>query len=142
MAYASVRDCIDRRGAAEIALLADSKGSSKYEALEKALDDASEEIDAYLAARHELPLDPVPLLLKRLCAEIGVYRRSKRASTRTEEDRQRYEDAIRLLKDISAGRASLGAADPDPPAEAEGPAVSLAAGPERVMDRDSLGRIL
>ncbi len=141
--YASVQDCIDRRGEESLRELADDPHADTlaWSGLEAALGDASDEIDAYVGARHELPLEPAPRLLGRLCVEIGVYRRADTAARSTEEMRKRFEDAIRLLKDIQAGRASLGAADPDPPAEADSPSVSAEAAP-RALTRRSLEGIV
>lgn len=145
MAYATVQDCIDRRGGEEpLRELADDPHADTlaWGALERALEDASDEIDAYVGARHDLPLDPVPRLLVRLCVDIGVYRRAADADQSTDERRRRYEDALGLLRDFQAGRASLGAADPDPPAEAEAPAVTVDAAGPRVMTRQSLRGML
>ena len=144
MAYASAQDCIDRHGAEGLRELADDPNAETlaWTSLEACLQDASDEIDAWLGARHELPLEPVPRIATRLCVEIGIYRRGLAADRRTDEQRQRYEDATALLKRIESGQASLGAADPDPPAEAQAAAVSVDGGRTRVMDRDGLGRIL
>lgn len=141
--YATVQDCIERRGKDAIRLLEDVKGAEQpaYTGLEAALADASAEIDAYLGARHRLPLGPVPELVRRLCVEIGVYRRSEDAGILTDERSKRYGDAIRLLKDIAAGKASLGMADPDPPARAERPAVRVASSP-RVLTRHATRGVL
>lgn len=145
MAYASAQDCIDRHGAEPLRELADDPHADAlaWTSLELCLSDASDEIDAWLGARHELPLDPVPRIAVRLCAEIGIYRRGLAADRRTDEQRQRYEDAVALLKKVGSGEASLGAADPAPPSDAEDPegAVRIAA-PRRVMTREGLGRIL
>ena len=141
--YASVQDCIDRRGEESLRELADDPHADAlaWSALEEALDDATDEIDAYVGARHELPLEPVPRVLKRLCVEIGVYRRADAAAQSTKEMRTRFEDGIRLLKDIQSGKASLGIADPDPPARAESPAVSVESS-ERAMTRKGLQGVL
>ena len=141
--YASLQDCIDRRGGDAVLLLQDVKGADPpaYTELETALRDASEEIDAYLGSRHGLPLDPVPELVRRLCVEIAVYRRSEDAGILTNERSRRYDDAVRLLKDIAAGRASLGAEDPDPPTEAAGQVVAVDSDP-RVLSRETLRGIV
>lgn len=141
--YASVQDCIDRRGEENLRPLADDPHAETlaWDELEAALEDASDEIDAYVGARRELPLDPVPRVLQRLCVEIGIYRRADSADRGTEEMRRRYGDGIRLLKDIQAGKASLGPADPDPPARAESPAVSVESNPP-VMARKGLQGVL
>lgn len=140
MPYATVADCIARRGEDAVRMLADdphTDGTPAYTALEAALGDASSEIDSYIAARHPLPLDPVPQLLVRLTVDIGIHLRAASEDVGTEERSRRYENAVRTLKDIAAGRASLGAADPDPPAAGEAPSVEFDATP-RVMTRDSL----
>ena len=141
--YATVQDCVDRRGEESLRELADDPHADTlaWSGLEEALGDASDEIDAYIGARHELPLEPVPRVLQRLCVEIGIYRRADSADRGSEEMRKRYEDGIRLLKDIRSGKASLGIADPDPPARAESPSASFDA-PARVLTRDSLRGVL
>jgi len=145
MPYATVADCTARRGAAAVRLLADNphaSGEPSYTALEACLEDAASEIDSYLAVRHALPLPaPVPRLLVRLNVDIGIHLRSASADVRTNERKERYETAIATLRDLAAGRSSLGAADPDPPAPAAGPAVQFDAAP-RVMTRDSLRGVL
>lgn len=59
-----------------------------------ALEGASAEIDAYLAARYPLPLAEAPLVLRRPCVDIAVYRLSGDGGALTDEKRRRYEDAI------------------------------------------------
>ena len=137
--YATVQDCIDRRGARAVELLRDKADADGP--LERALEDASAEIDGYVGARHALPLDPAPPILKALCVDIAMLRASPDAGKLTEEDQRRSEAAVRLLRDISRGTVSLGAKDPDPPAEAASPSVRIDA-PDRVMTRRSLRGIL
>lgn len=141
--YASVQDCIDRRGEESLRELADDPHADTlaWSGLEEALEDAGDEIDAYIGARHRLPLEPAPRVLTRLCVEIGVYRRADTAARSTDEMRARFGDCIRLLKDIQSGKASLGIADPDPPAEADSPSVSVEAAP-RALTRRSLEGIV
>jgi phage gp36-like protein len=75
--------------------------------VEDGLRDASDEIDAYVAVRHTLPLNPVHPVLKPLCIDIALYKMST-GPTVTEEKRKRYEDARALLKMIAEGKISLG----------------------------------
>lgn len=140
--YATVQDCIDRLGAEAVEQLADNPcppdGEARsHTALETALADASEEIDGYVGARHELPLEPVPGLLKRACVDLGVWLRCADSLLATDIREKRAEAVRKLLRDVSKGLVSLGVADPDPPASAEDPAVSVDAAP-RVMTRESL----
>ena len=143
--YATVQDVTDRLGAAEIRSLADVPTAAErdlaWTALERSLADASSEIDGYVAVRHTLPLDPVPAVLVRLCVDLAVQLRSAGNDLATEDKRRRSDRVRELLRDIAAGRLSLGAADPDPPASQAQPGVSIES-PERVMGRDSLRSIL
>ena len=89
-------------------------GARDDERLSRALADACEEIDAYVRQRYTLPLGSPRELLKRLEADIAVYRLSVDAGKLTEERRKRYEDAIALLKRIADGDVSLGIEGPEP----------------------------
>lgn len=143
--YATVQDVTDRLGAAKVRRLADvptaAESALAYTALERALGDASSEIDGYVAVRHELPLDPVPAVLVRLCVDLAVQLRSAGGGLATKDARRRSDRVRELLRDIAAGRLSLGAADPDPPASQASPAVTMRSQP-RVMTRTSLRGIL
>lgn len=79
-------------------------------AVTRALADAAEEIDACLARKYALPLDPPPPLLARLAADIAVYRLAHTADALTDERRRRCDDALDLLRRIAAGEVSLGPA--------------------------------
>ncbi|WP_027366938.1 gp436 family protein [Desulfocurvibacter africanus] len=130
MSYASQQDIVDRYGEEALVLLADrdNDGVADPDVIAQTLADADAEIDAYLAARYQLPLATVPAVLKRLAVDIVVYRLAADAGTGTEERRQRYEDAVDLLKRISTGQASLGLAEA--PASTGG-GVHMTSGPRR-----------
>lgn len=110
MTYALKADLETRFGADEILQLADRDGSGAVDTgvIDAALADADNEIDGYLAVRYALPLDSTPDLVKRLACDIARYRLWKdRAS---EQVRQGYEDAMNVLKRISAGTVLLSVA--------------------------------
>lgn len=140
MAYARVADLIDRFGGEEILQRTDRVGAGVVNATiaQRALDDASAEIDGYLAARYQLPLPTVPAILERIACDIARYRLWEDLAS--PEVRQRYEDARRLLESISRGVASLGLPSDLPP-DAR-PVMSLAAarsGPPPVFGPDQMG---
>ena len=120
MAYATTTDLTERYGADLLLLIADRNGDGAADAgvLEQALQDATAEIDAYLAAQYDLPLSETPAVLTRLAADIAVYRLSSEADRLTDERRQRYDDAVALLKRLAKGEASLGLASPGAPSRA------------------------
>jgi len=120
MAYATESDLIERYGAAELLAVADRDGNGSADSgmMERALDDASAEIDVYLAGRYALPLAHVPTVLVRIACDIARYRLwADRAS---DEVRRRYEDALRLLERIASGEVVLMQPGPDAPLPSAG----------------------
>jgi phage gp36-like protein len=111
--YCTQQDIIDRYGESELIVAADNDGDGEADEniVAKALEDASEEIDTFLAIRYTLPLNPAPAILKRLCVDMALYHMSMPPAI-TEEKRKRYDDAIKLLTKISEGKVTLGAQDP------------------------------
>jgi phage gp36-like protein len=73
--------------------------------LGRALADADAEIDSYLAARYTLPLGSTPGVLTRLAADMTRYRLYDDGMPETV--RQRYEDAVSLLKRMAKGEGLL-----------------------------------
>lgn len=135
MSYATAADLSLRFGEAELAQLADPLHTGEPDAavLALALADADAEIDGYLAARYQLPLPSVPAVLVRVACDVARYRLwADRAS---DEVRRRYEDASKLLTNLSKGVVALGLAEAD---TAPTPSLaSFAAGSERVFGRNN-----
>lgn len=134
MPYTSKQEMIDRFGADELIQLTDraspSTGAISDTVLNQALADADSEADGYLGARYTLPLATVPVALKRIAADIARYRLYDNAAT--EEVRKRYEDAIKFLRAVSSGEATLGI---DPVRIEDAPQYSA---PVRVFSGDTL----
>lgn len=130
MAHAALADLQARYGADEILQLTDrnSDGLPDADVYGPALDDASTEVDAYLAAITTLPLTtPVPDLVVFITCEIARYRLWKDLAS--DEVRRRYEDAARQLREIAARRVKLPGLEP-----AQGPASpALVSTPGRVF---------
>ena len=102
MPYATRADLTDRYGDAEIE---QRESALPPGAVDRALADAGAEADGYLAARYPVPVDPVPTVLTRLVCDIARY--YLLGDSATEQVRDRYTDAIKSLRDISAGRMAL-----------------------------------
>lgn len=111
MPYANRQEMIDRFSEAELAQLTD-KGAIRADrivdaVLERALADASAEIDGYLAGRYVLPLDPVPANLSLLCCDIARYR--LQINEAGEQVKARYDGAVRFLTKVASGDIQIGA---------------------------------
>ena len=143
MSYATVAEF--RAGFAErdLILLTDLDGSavSVDEArIQEALDDASAEIDSYIAKavkQQTLPLSPVPRMLKVICRDLALHRLYINVGHDMETKKSLRSDAIAYLKSVASGDAAIGDGG-GLPAETTSPGVAMTDGPERELTRDSL----
>jgi len=131
MSYAVQADIDNRYGGELLLTIADRDGDGVVDAdaVALALSDADQLVDAHLVERYQLPLATVPDLLVAIAVDVAVY---KLASLPTEEQRKRYDDALKLLKSIATGVLQLGL--PTPPATTGQQAVFV--GPERMFGRN------
>ena len=106
MRYCDKAGMVARFGEEELVRLTAPETSVIDDAtLNAALDDASDEINSYLAVRYTLPLVNTPELLVRLCADIARYRLYD--DRMLDEVEKRYQNSVKLLKEIARGTASL-----------------------------------
>lgn len=137
MAYAVLQDLINRFGMAEMTGLTDSTGSGQPDAevIGLALDDATQQIDSYLAGRYQLPLNPVPAPATRWCCHIArfyLYKNEVPDVVKTN-----YSTSITELKLAQAGSLTLEAVAV--PTATNTDAVELA-GPDRLFTSNNLRR--
>lgn len=137
MGYCVQADLLERLSESLLGKLTDDTGAGQVDAtvVARAIADADAEIDGYVGTRHQVPLSPVPDLVRKMSVELAIYHLYSRRMGVPEEWRRRYEDNIRLLRDLAAGKVSLGREDPG------GSPVSepvLYEGPERVFTRENL----
>lgn len=112
MVYATQLDMEARFGAAELAQLTDRAEGSVIDAavVVRAIEDAAAEIDGYLASRFALPLVATPEVLVRLNCDMARYYLHDDAVT--DAVRNRYTDAVRLLRAIAGGDVRIDGAAP------------------------------
>lgn len=136
--YASVQDMVDRYPERDLIQLTDENGVELDAVrLERALADASAEIDGYLQGRYVLPLQEVPKILTLVACDIAMYRlQVLRPTGGIEDARARYDDALRYLRQVSKGEVQLGLSDEDRAApEGSGPEMIS---PTRIFGRESM----
>lgn len=109
MAYATYAELVTMWGEIEVVRSSDRDGDGVADVgvVDRALDDASAEIDSYIGQTYKLPINPVPPVLATHCGRIALYQMSLDSGTYTKEKRQRYEDSLKWLRDVAAGKASL-----------------------------------
>ncbi len=116
----------------------DGDGLPDAERIAAALADAAAEIDSHVGVRHALPLPAVPAALRRIAADIALYRLASNGAALTEELRTRYQDAIAWLRRVADGKAALPGADPQGGSRPTSGGPSHAA-PPRVFDDGFFG---
>lgn len=99
---------------------------------------ADAEIDGYLGIRYQVPVSPVPDLVKAMSVDIAIYKLHGRRPLleMPATCRQNYVDRINLLKSVVAGIATIGASAAEPPAVSQDVVEISSSG--RVFSRDSL----
>lgn len=139
MAYCTQQNMIDRFGSEELIQLTDRANVGVIDAtvLTQAIDDASSEIDSYLAGRYALPLATIPTALTRIACSMARYHLYDDAAT--EAVRQRYEDAVKFLRSVGTGQLDMGlSASGDRPVAAAGATMESGG---RIFGRDDTGFI-
>ena len=123
--YCTLQGLIDRFGETELLKLTDMNRTGLIDTVrvERTLEDAGQEINTYLAARYDTPIDPAPDILARLCADIARYRLYENRVT--EDVRNRYKDAVAMLRDLASGKATLPSAADEPAAPVAGMDVTV-----------------
>ncbi|CAA0097624.1 Uncharacterised protein [BD1-7 clade bacterium] len=106
--YATQAAIESRYGKDELLIIADDDLNDEIDTakVNRALQDADDEIDSYIGKRYPLPLATVPGILTRVAVDIAIYRLSM-GTHQSEEKRQRYEDAISLLAKLARGDIAL-----------------------------------
>lgn len=145
MTYATQNDIVTLYS--EDALhIADRTGDGVIDAqaVARALETATGEINSFIGARYPLPLVAVPFLLTQFCVDIALYRLANTADLVSEEHRTRYKDAVAHLKLVSDGKAILDLPRPDAAAPdgavvtSGGPRPIVAGGPPREFTREKM----
>lgn len=113
MTYASEQEFTDSFGeelTIELTNLEDATATSiNSDVFDRVATDSDSLINSYLAGRYAMPLSTVPGVIRTIALDIYRYKLGHNAQ---EEDvRQRYEDALKQLRDISQGIMNLGLDD-------------------------------
>ena len=99
----------------------DDAGVIDSDIIVRAIADADAEIDSYCGTKYDVPFSTVPVMIRKMSVDIAIYNLYARRRGAPEDRKERYDDAISFLKDISKGIASLGG---------DGPSADDESGPE------------
>lgn len=138
MAYCTLTDIEKQLPPEDVIGLTDDDGNGVADEgiVEQAIADADALIDAYCSGRYSVPFSTVPAMIRACSVDIAIFHLYARRRGVTEKREKRKEEAIRFLKDVSAGKAGLGADAPEASTDA-GPEASRSES-ERIFTRDTL----
>ena len=109
MPYATLQQLSDRYGVAMLLDLTDraevATGAIDADVVDRALADADELINGYLAARYTLPLAITPGLVAVLAAQVAIW--NLHTGSPNEKVAEDYKQALRTLEAISKGTIKL-----------------------------------
>ncbi|MBW2560794.1 MAG: DUF1320 domain-containing protein [Deltaproteobacteria bacterium] len=138
MAYCTQDDLLEQIDVATLIQLTDDDktGSVDESVITRACADADAEIDSYCGKRYSVPFTTVPPIVRKMAVDITIYNIYGRRRGAPNNREKRYDDQIRLLKDVARGLVSLGENDPDStPASANTPHITSN---PRIFSRTSL----
>lgn len=118
-AYCTKADIIDLLSEETLIRLTDDEGAGVMNdsRVEKAVADADAEIDGYCGARYDLPFATVPVIIRKCSVDMAVYNLYSRRLGAPEDRAMRYNNAVKLLREIASGNVTLGTS---PQTETEG----------------------
>jgi phage gp36-like protein len=143
MNYCTLNDLKECAEESDLIELTDETGQGVIEEdkTDAAIAWAGELIDGYLRGPYNLPLDPVPGILKPLAVELSIYRlyRLKMKLSVPEPIRESYESSVKMLEAIRKGNINLGtlADETDSRVPSTTP-VSISSPGDRVFTRETL----
>jgi phage gp36-like protein len=104
-----------------ITLSSDQTGATAVDAdnIDSAISQADQVIDGYVGLQRQVPLDPVPGLIKTISANLAVYHLYRRRNQVPEIWANQYKADLAVLAKIGSGQIGFGSADtPEaPPAQ-------------------------
>ena len=112
--------------------------------IETAIADADAEINSFLARRFHLPLKikGIPRPLHRVAVSISLYWLSERDNQITDLIQRRYDDALKMLKEIASGARDLGLPKASRPQEADNGKIITVQDNARLFTRNTLRGVL
>ena len=102
----------------------------------RAIADADAEIDSYCGVRYPVPFSTVPDIIRKWSVEFAIYNLYARRKGVSDDRKERYNNGIRFLRDVSKGVVSLGPDDPDStPSDANAPQITSS---DRIFSRSKM----
>jgi phage gp36-like protein len=115
MGYCTKDDLLLTMSEENLILITDVEQTDELNAavLARAIDDATAEVNYYLAGKIELPFSTVPDIIRKFTVIITTYNLSVTSRAGAKEDQKlRFEQVMGKLNDVKTGKTTLSALDP------------------------------
>lgn len=114
MAYCDQDDILEQVDSETVIQLTDDSdvGVIDESIVTRAIERADAEINAHCQGRYDIPLDPVPDIIRDKSTDIAIYHLHSRRGDPPANVVERYKIAIRFLEKIATGGIQLGTATP------------------------------
>lgn len=115
MAYCAESDITKQITSAQLLQLTDDddNGVADTGIVAEAIASADAVIDGYCAGRYTVPFVTTPAIIEAISVDLSIFNLySRRVGTLPELRQKRYDNAMKLLRDIEAGRVQLGVPAP------------------------------
>lgn len=136
--YGTQQDMVDRFGSQELVELTDREkpytDAIVAGVVTSALEDATAEIDSYIAVRYVLPLPSTPKMLSKVCCDIA--RKNLYKDRPLGEVTENYKDAVAWLTKVSKGIAELDIDGDEPKGDITG--APVLSSPKQIFTRNSM----
>lgn len=138
MSYCTQDDILEQLDEDIVIQLTDDTDAGVIDAdrVTRAIADADAEIDSYCGTRYSVPFAAAPAMIRKTSVDVAVYNLYARRKGAPEDRRNRYNNALKFLQNVSRGLISLGAAAPAA-ADDSGPQATTSAD-DRIFTKDTL----
>ena len=110
MAYCTQADLLEQISEDDLIQLTDDSdaGIVDVSMVTRTIADADAEIDSYCGTKYDVPFSTTPVMVRKVSVDIAIYNLYARRRGAPDDRKERYDDAIAFLKDVSKGIAALG----------------------------------
>jgi len=140
--YCDADDVVDQLDEAVLIQLTDDEdaGVVNTARVERAINDAEALIDSYCGGKYTVPFETVPAIIRKYAVDIAIYSLYARRQGAPEDRKTRYDEAVAFLKDVAAGKVTLGVQPaPDARAESTHDAVQSSVR-DKIFDEDTMDK--
>lgn len=138
MSYTTLDKIVGQLSEQTVIQLTDDDGLNQIvtDRVDEAIADAEALIDGYCSGRYVVPFEPVPAIVAKCGLDIAIYNLyARRVETMPDVRQKNYDNALKLLGNISTGSVLLGATATQPAPDSSTATTGMVVTPGRKFSR-------